>query len=425
MAGLWPDAMNVYAFFLMLKPTGTFRTIGLLPGLYRIWARTRMPLVRAWGAGVPRCYFAAGVGKSTVDAVGRTLLIAEGLDDDEEAACFIADIDKCYEHVNHTKLVHAAHRHNFPMGILRLCIAMYRAARTISWDGVFAVASGEGPSLTGGGGTPAGNGEFVYASRSLVPGCSIALWLLQLVMLTPLDEFMDSMPRQVKNTEVYVDDATVQAVGRKGTVAGLAVKAARALFDAFQEGAELPISHTKGRVVGSTPAVAKRVETALKAKGYKAVQAMTVLGVDTGAGKGGLHGQARARMKAAEKRKSRFLCLRRLGAKTAGLVRSALPPAVTYGAKVIGLPPPILRRLRTLMRVGLPGRAKSASLTLQYATSKSLRDPSIAVIEAPIVYWAKLAFGGGEDSRKAQQKAWQKQVPRLGKASRPWAKVAG
>ena len=93
-AGMSPDAMSLFAVSLLLKSTGAFRTIGLLPGLYRLWARTRMPLVRAWGAGRPRNYFATGVGKSTEDAVGRILMTAEGLDDDEEAACFIADSDK-------------------------------------------------------------------------------------------------------------------------------------------------------------------------------------------------------------------------------------------------------------------------------------------------------------------------------------------
>ena len=44
------------------------------------------------------------------------------------------DIDKCYEHVDHGTLIVAAIRHNFPLSMLRLCLKMCRAARTLVWD---------------------------------------------------------------------------------------------------------------------------------------------------------------------------------------------------------------------------------------------------------------------------------------------------
>ena len=91
--------MESFRFVLMLKSTGNFRTIGLLSDVYRMWAKIRMLLVRAWGAGVPRSYFAAGVGKSTEDAIGRFLLVGEAVTDEQEAATLIADIDKCPENV--------------------------------------------------------------------------------------------------------------------------------------------------------------------------------------------------------------------------------------------------------------------------------------------------------------------------------------
>ena len=49
---------------------------------------------------MPRAYFAAGVGKSTEDAIGRMLIAAEAADaKQQEVACIVADIDKCYENV--------------------------------------------------------------------------------------------------------------------------------------------------------------------------------------------------------------------------------------------------------------------------------------------------------------------------------------
>ena len=173
-----------------------------------------------------------------------------------------------------------------------------------------------------------------YAARTLVPGCSSALWLLQLIVMTPLDDFIDSMPPQVRDLEVYVDDASLQVTGVKGTVATIITKAANALFRAFQEGAGLPISETKGRGVASEGKTAALVGRGFKRHGYKAVRTMKILGVDTATGHGGVHGHVRIRTKAAEKRKARLENLRRLESKTANVTRSALPPTVTYGSRV-------------------------------------------------------------------------------------------
>ena len=170
-AGKWPRAILYFAFYLQPKVQGGFRTIGLLPEIYRIWGKLKMAMVRAWAATVPRNYFAAGEGKSTEQAVGKMLLTTEGMEArEQEAVTVVMDIDKCYEHVGHRRLFRAAISFRFPLAIARLAIRMYRAARTLQWEGAFA--------------------SWVYAGRSLVPGCSIAVYLLQLVMLEPLDEFV-------------------------------------------------------------------------------------------------------------------------------------------------------------------------------------------------------------------------------------------
>ena len=118
--GKWADPMTFFSFFLLAKPTGGFRTFGLLSTLYRVWAKLRLPLVRAWSAKVPRNYFAAAVGKSTEDAVSRLLMTAEAARKHEAVACIIVDMDKCYENVDHLKLMEAGRRHNFPLVVLRL-----------------------------------------------------------------------------------------------------------------------------------------------------------------------------------------------------------------------------------------------------------------------------------------------------------------
>ena len=70
---------------------------------------------------------------------------------------------------------------------------MYRSSRTVAWDGIYST--------------------FVRSDRTLVPVCSIALWLLQLLMITPIDEYIVGLPPQVDTPEIFVDDATVLVVG--------------------------------------------------------------------------------------------------------------------------------------------------------------------------------------------------------------------
>ena len=142
---------DVHVFiFLLAKPSGGFRTIGLLPDMYRIWAEIRMSLVRDWHVRAPRDYFAAGPGKSTEDAAGRVLMAAEQMDSSQEAACFILDIDKCYENVSHSRIQPAAIRHGFPLTVARACIAMYRSQRTVAWDGVYGSMVKTGQTLAAG-----------------------------------------------------------------------------------------------------------------------------------------------------------------------------------------------------------------------------------------------------------------------------------
>ena len=86
--GNWAEPISVFSFFLLAKASGGFRTIGLLPDLYRVWAKLRMALVHEWYAKVPRQFFAAGPGKSIEDAVGRVLLAGVHLNFDQEAAAF-------------------------------------------------------------------------------------------------------------------------------------------------------------------------------------------------------------------------------------------------------------------------------------------------------------------------------------------------
>lgn len=153
--------------------------------------------------------------KSTEQAVGRVLLHREAAKTTgDEAAVFVVDIDKCYENVQHDHLRRAALQHGFPLPIVILCINMYRARRTVAWGGVFV--------------------NTAISGQTLVP--------LQLLMITPLDEYCFNLPMQVKIPEVYVDDAIVTVVASRHLIEDITVKAAEGLVGAFELRAGLPAS---------------------------------------------------------------------------------------------------------------------------------------------------------------------------------------
>ena len=70
------------------------------------------------------------------------------------------------------------------------------------------------------------------------------------------DDFLEKLPQQIRdrveNLGIFVDDATLQVPGKKGTVEDIVVYVGKQLLNAFEKGAGLPISKTKGRVTATS-----------------------------------------------------------------------------------------------------------------------------------------------------------------------------
>ena len=58
--GSLPRGLCAIAYFLLGKPSGGVRAIGLMTAVYRVWAKARAPLAAAWEANKRDSYFAAG-----------------------------------------------------------------------------------------------------------------------------------------------------------------------------------------------------------------------------------------------------------------------------------------------------------------------------------------------------------------------------
>ena len=144
-----------------------------------------MPLVREWERRWERSYFAASPGRSASDAVWESSLRSEGAV--SEGFCVAArlwDLRKCYEHVRHFRLAHAAARVSFPLQIARVAVAMYRAPRLVSLEGATA------PAIT--------------PLMGIIAGCTNAMALLKACMVRELDAFARRRPLVI--LDMYVDD---------------------------------------------------------------------------------------------------------------------------------------------------------------------------------------------------------------------------
>lgn len=207
---------------------------------------------------------------------------------------------------------------------------------------------------------------------------------------------------------------------------GLTVAAAKGLVTAFEQGAGLPVSRTKGQATASKTELAKRIVHKLRGLGCKATRTMKVLGVDTAAGRGNLHGSKRVSLGAMQKRELRMRKLRKAGADVRRIAQPGLVPGTAHGCRVIGMTPAVLRGLKRSMAIALLETAKSASPSMKFQLSdKPKLDPTYLACLYPTQFWSKLAFEGNADTLREMQAAWLKQLPRLGFSKRPWQIVAG
>ena len=121
-----------------------------------------------------RPYFALGAGKSTLEVGARTLLHCEAqqFTDSSAVLTVLIDISKCFDIICWNRVLKAAAEFDFPTPLLKLCLAMYYAPRRIRWGSAHSYA--------------------VQVQKGVLPGCSVAMFLLQLVMMLPFDVFQKS-----------------------------------------------------------------------------------------------------------------------------------------------------------------------------------------------------------------------------------------
>ena len=134
--GSWPQTIGIILICLIPKADGGRRPIGLLPSIIRGWMRIRLDLVRSWQSEHDRPYFYAGPGRGADIASWRQAARAE-LAASSRLMSYgnaMLDLVKAFERVPHDWLAHFAHKYNYPVLVLRLCIDATWTGRPNQWS---------------------------------------------------------------------------------------------------------------------------------------------------------------------------------------------------------------------------------------------------------------------------------------------------
>ncbi len=361
---------QVVVVLLAKKGRGGRCPIGLLPAVYRLWARVRQAEVRRWEVAWDRRYFAAARGKSAADVAWLRSLRAEyASSTGATAASVLWDLKKCYEHGRFTLLAEEAREVQFPLAVARLAVAMYSAPRRLMLDGAFA--------------------EPVVPTRGFIAGCTHALAALKATMIRRMDAFVLRNP--ATDPDLYVDDIEVQVVGSKTSVPVDLGRAVRDLASVLVDDLGYPLAEDKAIAMANDAQVLKAIIDDVGHIAGTAEEATNKLGIEYTCGRRrpARGGPRRTRYRRQLARRRRLSKLKRLGCSIAQVVRRGLIPAASYGGVVHGVSDHELEILTSLTAAATPPNTRGASRTLKMLLHG---DPAVEANIGILQFWAGAAW---------------------------------
>ncbi len=370
--GAWPSQVDLVVMPLLPKPRGGYRPIGLLPGIYRLWAKARRAEADRWEAANPRSYFAAASGTGPIDAVWKQAARQEaGVSEGSEAAAVMEDMESFYELMSRPRLLAEADRLGFPTAIVRASLAAYSAPRLLSMRGCI--------------------GREANPCVGIIAGCALATTYVKIYYLDMYDELKRLVPTSVE-VDVYIDDTVMTAEGPPQQVAA-DLAAARRIF------ARLVTERLGGRIAeGKSAAVATSRATAVRLKalcgiGGPVTSAMTDLGIDfTAAKRRGASGRGKRQERArrAVARRRRLSILRSvIGEKARSIFTVGVAPSAAYDAPVWGITDQEVVSLRRTAAAALRPTARNRSLTMAHLLHQL---PTARFEVAPVVQYARAVW---------------------------------
>ena len=145
------------------------RGIGLLPSLYRLWARLRQDVARTWEAKHKTPMLAHQSGRSIVETVFLQSLRAESgqlQEPRQHSAAFLWDLSNYYEHLDRQLLWDRATSTSFPLAVVAEALNQYATRRLL---GLETLAM-----------------DSFFPERGIAPGCALATFWVQVYSYGPL-----------------------------------------------------------------------------------------------------------------------------------------------------------------------------------------------------------------------------------------------
>ena len=390
------------------KPGGGERPIGLLPTLYRIWAKARRPYADLWEKEHHREFFWLAPDASTEQAVHFQGLRAEhAAATGQYSTALLTDITKAYEHVCHARLVTFALQHEFPLSILRLCLEAYASPRRLMINGCCTE-------------------PFELGGTSLVAGCSMASTLLKLYMLTVFDTMTKFYTHM--ELDVFADDIDMAtSSSSKQEVVTRTVAAAKRLVWLLENVLHMKVSTAKCRILASHKWVKDQLQLRLQGTGLQVAKWGLKLGVQYTLTKQRRAAVIAARLHKAGSRAKRLGKLRMLGARArARLYGTAVKTVGTYGGSYWGFPNHAIKTMRQQARLATTGKAGASFKSTRLfflARTAGVVDPAALAHQGPIGAWARTVWAQRVPAQKLETiLAWAR-----GKLNRkqPWRAVTG
>ena len=305
--GHWPARTLVNLMIQRPKPDGEgYRLVTLLHFLARFWGAVRAPEIREWEKRHTSDEFWAGPGRSSAAAAWYHNLHAEiAVEQGGCSATALADLRKAFEMVSWSHVVEEAVATGFPLHVLQLAFRAYASPR---------LAVGAQGSLS----------KAVEVKQGVMAGCTFAMSCLKCLLYRMIKRVsgvcMGMMLR------VFVDDLTVQWVGKLARDALKLVRATRLLREGLAD-LRLPTSPEKSALVCSSAAVARVLARPMRARVFPVLRTARNLGYDCH-GKGAAPVQGKRRLDKARARLQRFGKLARAVKKRiAKVVNAGLKPA--------------------------------------------------------------------------------------------------
>ena len=400
--GIAPEQVQVLLIVFLDKPDGGKRPIGLLASILRIWGKLRRSYANEWERDNARSYFWGGAAKGAEQCVWHQALRSEWASGAGQcSASALLDLAKCYEKVKHGLLADKCQQHGFNAIVARLAISLYAGPRRLVANGAVS--------------------RQMCTKQGILAGCTFATTLLRVLLISSCDATALHWPSI--RLGVFVDDASLQAVGLEEFVVTQLSESTAFLAECFEQDLFMQVSRAKSVLLGSSRALAMRLAARLRRWGFMVADNAKNLGCDFASGKRIKRSSQIARRMKSQRRLHRFKVLRKAGASLGRVAHSGLSPACAYGFKVTGMPDGELQRVRRLVRAAtaLKVHGKSLTLALMLDSNPQL-DPAFAANRGPVQQWASIVWSKAAPIRELQV-AFDQALRVAGQA--PWKQVRG